>query len=56
MTLEELRRENDSVPAWSLSPALGASLHYRLGRTSRLVIDAGLSQGTFLAAGLSIDL
>lgn len=56
MTLDELRQENDGVPAWSIAPALGASLHVRIGRSSRLFIDAGLSQGTFLAAGLSFDL
>jgi hypothetical protein len=56
MTLDELREKNDGVPAWSLSPAAGASLHYRLGRKSRLFIEFNLSQGTFLAAGISLDL
>ncbi|MCU0276169.1 MAG: hypothetical protein MUF02_04830 [Acidobacteria bacterium] len=56
MTLEELRKENEDVPAWSLAPVLGAALHYRIGKRSRLFIDAGLSQGTFLAAGAAIDL
>jgi hypothetical protein len=53
-TLAELRRENDEIPAWSLSPSASASLHYRLGAGSRLFIEFSLSQGTFLAAGLSI--
>jgi len=56
MTLDELRRENSGVPAWSVAPALGASLYVRIGGSSRLFIDAGLSQGTFLAAGVSLDL
>jgi len=56
MTLDELREENGGIPAWSVSPALGAALHYRLGAAVRLVIDASLSQGTFLSAGLGFDL
>jgi hypothetical protein len=52
-TLAELRKENDNVPAWILSPALTASLYYRIGAKSRLFIEISLSQGTFLAAGLS---
>jgi hypothetical protein len=56
MTLDELRQENGGVPAWSLAPVLGAALYVRIGRTSRLFIDAGLSQGTSLAAGVSLDL
>ncbi len=56
MTLDELRNENSGIPAWSVAPALGAALHYRLGRAIRLVIDAGLSQGTYLSAGLGLDL
>jgi len=56
MTLDELRRENDGVPAWSVAPALGAALYVPLGKAGRLFIDAGLSQGTFLAAGVSFDL
>jgi len=56
MTLDELREENSGIPAWSLAPALGAALHYRLGAAIRLVIDASLSQGTFLSAGLGFDL
>jgi hypothetical protein len=56
MTLDELRQENDGVPVWSAAPVLGAALYVRLGKTSRLFIDAGLSQGTFLAAGVSFAL
>jgi hypothetical protein len=52
-SLAELRAENDSIPAWILSPALTVSLHYRLGAKSRLFIEINLSQGTFLAAGMS---
>lgn len=56
MSLDELREENSGIPAWSVAPALGAALHYRLGRALRLVIDASLSQGTFMSAGLGFDL
>ena len=56
MTLDELRKENSGIPAWSVAPALGAALHYRLGTAVRLVIDAGLSQGTYLSAGLGFNL
>ena len=56
MTLDELRKRNDGVPAWSAAPALGLSLNYRLGGTGRLFIEAGLSQGTFLAAGAALVL
>ncbi len=56
MTLDELRKENSGIPAWSVAPALGAALHYRLGRAIRLVVDVSLSQGTYLSAGLGIDL
>jgi hypothetical protein len=53
ITLADLRKNDDDIPAWILSPALSASLHYRLGVTSRLFIEIDLSQGTFLAAGLA---
>ncbi len=56
MTLDKLREENDDIPAWSMTPALGAALNYQLGRSSRIFIETGLSQGTFLAAGVSFDL
>ena len=52
-TLAELRADNADVPAWSLAPALHSSLHYRLGAGSRIFIEINLSQGTFLAAGIS---
>lgn len=52
-TLAELRAETAGIPSWILSPALSASLHYRLGAKSRLFIEICLSQGTFLAAGIS---
>jgi hypothetical protein len=54
LTLDELRNENGDIPAWSLSPAAGISLHYCLGRSSRLLIGIDLSQGTFLSAGLAL--
>jgi hypothetical protein len=53
-TLAELRAENDSIPAWILSPALTLSCHYRLGSKSRLFMEINLSQGTFLALGLTL--
>jgi hypothetical protein len=53
-SLAELRQDNADIPAWILAPSLGVSLRYRLGRKARLVIEAGLSQGTFLAAGFSL--
>lgn len=53
-SLAELRRENDTIPAWILSPALTVSLHYRLGSKNRLFIEISLSQGTFVAAGLAL--
>jgi hypothetical protein len=53
MSLAELRKENDEVPPWVLSPALTASLHYRLGAGIRLILEISLSQGTALAAGVS---
>jgi hypothetical protein len=53
-TLAELRKENHDIPAWILSPALTVSLHYRLGSKSRLFMEINLSQGMFLAAGLSL--
>jgi len=53
-SLAELRAENDSIPAWILSPALAVSLHYRLGNKNRLFIEISLSQGTFVTAGLSV--
>ena len=52
-TLAELRTDNADVPAWSLAPALYSSLHYRLGSGSRIFLEISLSQGTFLAAGIS---
>jgi hypothetical protein len=52
-TLAELREDNPDIPAWSMAPSLGASLHYRLGSNSRLFLEMSLSQGTFLAAGFS---
>ena len=54
ISLAELRKENDDVPAWGLSPALTASLHYRLGKAARLLLELSLSQGTFVAAGFSL--
>jgi len=54
MSLAELRGENDDVPAWVLAPALTASLHYRFGKAGTLFLELSLSQGTFLAAGLSL--
>jgi hypothetical protein len=56
VTLDELRAENDSVPAWSVAPVLGAALHYRVGAKSRLFLEVSLSQGSFLAAGISLDI
>jgi hypothetical protein len=53
-TLAELRSENNDIPAWILSPALTLSLHYRLGSKSRLFMEINLSQGTFLAVGLTL--
>jgi hypothetical protein len=53
-TLAELRAENDDIPAWILSPALTVSLHYRLGSKSRLFMEITMSQGTFLAVGLTL--
>lgn len=53
-TLAALRVENNAIPAWILSPAIFVSMHYRLGAASRLFIEFSLSQGTFLAAGLSL--
>jgi len=53
LTLAELRTDNADIPAWSLAPALSSSLHYRLGSGSRIFLEICLSQGTFLAAGLS---
>ncbi len=53
ITLAEIRKENDDIPGWSLSPSLSVSLHFRLDGKRRLFIEIGLSQGTFLAAGLS---
>ena len=54
MSLAELRKENDDVPAWVLSPALTASLHYRVGKASTFFIELAMTQGTFLSAGLSL--
>lgn len=54
-TLAELRAENDDIPAWIMAPALTVSLHYRLGSKSRLFVEINLSQGTFLAVGLTLD-
>ncbi len=56
MTLDKLREESDDIPAWSMAPALGAALHYRLGKSSRLFIEINLSQGTFLSTGVALDL
>ncbi|MCX6553935.1 MAG: hypothetical protein NTZ12_02795 [Candidatus Aminicenantes bacterium] len=53
-TLAELRAENTDIPAWVLSPSLSVSMHYSLGDRSRLFIELSLSQGTFLAAGVSL--
>ena len=53
-TLAELRAENADIPAWLLSPALTVSLHYRLGSKRRLFMEINLSQGTFLAVGLTL--
>jgi len=55
MTLRKLREENDDIPAWSMAPALGAALHYRLGNSSRLYMEINLSQGTFLSTGVALD-
>ncbi|MCX6557515.1 MAG: hypothetical protein NTW95_08835 [Candidatus Aminicenantes bacterium] len=52
--LAELRAENTDIPAWVLSPSLSVSIHHRLGDRSRLFIELSLSQGTFLAVGLSL--
>jgi hypothetical protein len=54
ISLAEIRKENDEVPAWILSPALTASLHYRLGKASALFVELGLTQGTFLSAGVTL--
>ena len=53
-SLATLRAENDDIPSWILAPALTISLHYRLGSKVRLLIEANLSQGTFLTAGLLV--
>jgi hypothetical protein len=53
-TLAELRAENTDIPAWLLSPALTVSLYYRLASKSRLFMEINLSQGTFLAIGLTL--
>lgn len=55
-TLEELARENGRVPSWSLSPAAGATLGYRLQGPVRILLALSLAQGTSLAAGLGFDL
>jgi len=52
-TLAELRAENHDIPSWIMAPELKLSLHYRLGPKSRLIMEINLSQGTFLAVGLS---
>ena len=51
-TLKELRAENHDIPTLILAPALGVSLHHRVGVKSRLFLEINLSQGTFLAAGM----
>ncbi len=56
ITLGELGLANGRLPSWSLSPALAASLHQRLNGRLRLVLEAGLGQGTYLGAGLGLDL
>ena len=55
MTLDQLREENDDIPAWSMAPALGAALHYQLGKSSWLFLEINLSQGTFLSTGVALD-
>ena len=53
-SLSALRQDNAAIPAWSLAPCLGVSLHYRLGKNARVIIEASISQGTFLSAGFSL--
>ncbi len=56
ITLGELVKRNDDIPGWSAAPALGLSVHHQIGNSSRVFLAAGLSQGTFLAAGVAFDI
>ena len=52
-TIAQLRTENSGIPALILSPTLAVSLHYRLTKKMRLLIELNLSPGTFLSTGLA---
>ena len=55
-TINTIRGWDDSIPSYLLSPTFGISLKYNLGRRLGIIADLYISQGTFLAAGLSFTL
>jgi len=56
ITIEALRRDHEDIPSVLLAPWISTACEVRLAGRLGLVLEAGLSQGSFLSAGLSIGL
>ena len=55
-TIKNIREWDDSVPSLLISPVFGICLKYDLARRLGIIVDLNISQGTFVAVGLSITL
>jgi hypothetical protein len=56
ITIEELRRDHEDIPSVLVAPFLSTACAIRVSGRIGLVLEAALSQGSFLSAGLSIAL
>lgn len=56
ITIEELREVYEDIPAVLIAPWVSTACAVRLSGRLELVLEAGLSQGSFLSAGLSVGI
>ena len=51
-TIKDMRRLNDDIPAFFFSPEFGTQFQFVFHKNLGLILDASLSQGSYLSAGL----
>jgi len=55
-TIKEVRKLDEDIPSMIFSPELGIQFQYRFLDELGLAVDASLSQGSFVSAGLFLSL
>jgi len=56
ITIDELRQDHEDIPTVLIAPWISTAWEIKLSGRIGLVLEAALSQGSFLSAGLSIGL